>query len=372
MPPLSIMIKPASGLCNLRCNYCFYADEAANRETASYGMMSEETLEEILKRTLAFAEGSCSIVFQGGEPTLAGLDFFRKAVALEEKWNVNHVKISNSIQTNGILLNREWASFLKEHRFLVGISLDGNRRVHDTNRLDAKGDGTFSRAMQAVELLKEYQVEFNVLAVVTQQSVSQIKNIYQFFARAGVEYQQYIPCLDPLNQAPGNESYSLNEGLYAQFLKDLFDCWYAEARQGKLRYVRYFIGLMNLIAGNPPGVCEMNGVCSRQYVIEADGSVYPCDFYMLDEWCLGNLTTDSFEQLEEKRRELAFIEASRIYPEQCHQCKWAPLCRGGCRRDRLAGENGQLGHNRYCAAFRAFFEYAYPKLVQLVRLYSRK
>ena len=159
MPPLSIMLKPASGLCNLRCKYCFYADEAANRETASYGMMSEDTLEQILKRTLAFAEGSCTVVFQGGEPTLAGLDFFRKAMELEKKWNVNHVAIHNSIQTNGILLDREWATFLKEHNFLVGISLDGNRRVHDANRLDAGGDGTFAQVMGAINLLKEWKIE---------------------------------------------------------------------------------------------------------------------------------------------------------------------------------------------------------------------
>lgn len=371
MPPLSIMIKPASGLCNLRCKYCFYADEAANRETASYGFMSEKTLEAILKRTLAFAEGSCNIVFQGGEPTLAGLDFFRKAMELEQKWNVNHVAIHNSIQTNGILLDREWAAFFHEHHFLVGISLDGNRRVHDANRLDAAGNGTFSQVTRAIDLLKEHKVEFNVLTVVTRQTVSQIRNIYQFFARSGVEYQQYIPCLDPLNQMPGGESYSLNEELYEKFLKELFDCWYPEARQGKLRYVRYFIGLMNLLAGNPPGVCEMNGVCSRQYVVEADSSVYPCDFYMLDDWRLGNLTTDSFHQLEQKRQELQFIEASRVYPAQCHQCKWAPLCRGGCRRDRLEGPDGLPGINRYCGAFRGFFEYAVPRLLELVRLYNR-
>lgn len=372
MPPLSVMLKPASGLCNLRCKYCFYADEAANRETASYGLMSEETLEEILKRTLAFAEGSCAFVFQGGEPTLAGLDFFRKAMELEEKWNVNHVTIHNSIQTNGTLLDREWAEFFRKHHFLVGLSLDGNRRVHDANRLDAGGEGTFSQVTRAMELLKAYKVEFNVLTVVTRQTVPQIKQIYQFFARAGVEYQQYIPCLDPLNQESGAQSYSLDEALYLKFLKDLFDCWYPEARQGKLRYVRYFIGLMNIIAGNPPGVCEMNGVCSRQYVVEADGSVYPCDFYMLDPWRLGNLKEDSFPTLEQRRQELQFIEASRAYPEQCHHCRWAFLCRGGCRRDRLEGPEGQLGVNRYCGAFRSFFEYAYPKLAELVRLYSRR
>ena len=370
MPPLSIMLKPASSLCNLRCQYCFYADEAAHREQASYGMMSEDTLEAILKRTLAFAEGSCTIVYQGGEPTLAGLGFFRRAMELEQKWNVNGVAIHHSIQTNGMVLDREWAAFFREHRFLVGLSLDGNRKVHDANRLDPTGQGTFGRVMESLNLLKEYKVEFNVLTVVTRQTVPQIKQIYQFFSRLGVEYQQYIPCLDPLEAVPGKQGYSLDEESYLQFLKNLFDCWYPEAKQGHLRYVRYFIGLMNLLAGNPPGVCEMNGVCSRQYVVEADGSVYPCDFYMLDDWRLGNLTTDSFPELERRRQALGFIEASRVYPPQCRSCKWAPLCRGGCRRDRLAMPDGSLGVNRYCGAFRSFFEYAVPKLMELVRQYS--
>lgn len=370
MPALSIMLKPASGLCNLRCGYCFYADESTKRQIPCYGMMSTETLEAVLKRALAYAEDSCTIVFQGGEPTLAGLNFFRKVVELEQKWNVHQVAIHNSIQTNGILLDREWADFFRKHHFLVGLSLDGNRRVHDAYRLDSKGAGTFSQVVRAMNLLKEHQVEFNVLTVVTRQTVDQVRNIYQFFSRSGVEYQQYIPCLDPLGQAPGAEGYSLDEALYGQFLKDLFDCWYEDARQGHLRYVRYFIGLMNLIAGNPPGVCEMNGVCSRQYVVEADGSVYPCDFYMLDDYRLGNLTRDSFPQLEKRRQALGFIEASHRYPDRCHRCKWAFLCRCGCRRDRLEGENGQPGPNRYCGAFQSFFEYAYPRLQALVRRYQ--
>ena len=137
MPAINIMLKPASGLCNLRCKYCFYADEAAKRDIASYGMMDDETLEAIVRKTLAFAEGQCTIMFQGGEPTLAGLSFFQKVIALEEKWNVNHVRIDHSIQTNGILIDEEWAAFLGEHRFLVGISLDGNRLVDKAMRLVA-------------------------------------------------------------------------------------------------------------------------------------------------------------------------------------------------------------------------------------------
>lgn len=372
MPAINIMLKPASGLCNLRCKYCFYADEASKRGTASYGMMREDTLEAILRRTLAFAEGQCTIMFQGGEPTLAGLPFYRKVLELEEKWNVNHVRIDHSIQTNGILIDEEWAAFLGQHHFLVGISLDGSRQVHDENRIGPDGKGTFAKVNRAISLLKKHNVDFNVLTVVTHQTAPHIRNIYGFFARNGIDYQQYIPCLDPLDETPGGQSYSLTTQDYAAFLKDLFDCWYEEARQGRLRFVRYFIGLMNLLTGNPPGACEMNGVCSRQFVVEADGSVYPCDFYMLDEWRLGNLVTDSFEALEQRRQELQFIQQSQPKPEQCKSCKWAYLCRGGCRRDRLVESDGSLGPLRHCQAYQEFIEYAYPRLMQLVRLYSRR
>lgn len=369
MPAISIMLKPASGLCNLRCKYCFYADEAASRTVACYGMMSQETLEAVLRRTLAFAEGQCTVSFQGGEPTLAGLDFFRKVVELEKKWNVNSVQIENTIQTNGILIDEEWAKFLGEHRFLVGISLDGNRQTHDVNRLDPKGKGTFVRVTRAIELLKKYHVEFNVLTVVTRQLVPHIRNIYGYFARLGVEYQQYIPCLDPMAEVPGEQSYSLTSEDYATFLKELFDCWYAEARQGRMRYVRYFIGLMNMVGGYPPGVCEMYGVCSHQFVVEADGSVYPCDFYMLDQWRLGSLVTDTFEQLERRREELKFIEVSKEWPDECRKCKWVALCRNGCRRDRLMTPEGKPGRHRHCKAYQEFLEYAYPRLRELVRMY---
>lgn len=369
MPALSIMLKPAGGRCDLRCDYCFYRDEVERREDASCGVMSIPTLEAILRRTLAFAEGSCTFVFQGGEPTLAGLDFFRAAVALEKKWNVNGVRLFNAIQTNGMRVDRAWADFFKENHFLVGVSLDGDRAAHDANRRDAQGGGSFDRALACVRLLRDSQVEFNVLTVVSRQLARRAGQIYRFYADEGIEHQQYIPCLDPLGEAPGGHAYSLDAPLYARFLEELFEPWYAEARRGRLRYVRYFIGLMNLIAGNPPGVCEMNGACSRQYVVEANGDVYPCDFYALDAWRLGNLCRDSFEALEHRRASLGFIETSRALPRACRECKWLRLCRGGCRRDRPDTPDGP-GQNRHCQAYRQFFERAYPRLAELVRLYG--
>ena len=370
MPPISIMMKPVSGLCNMNCDYCFYSDEASKREHSSYGRMSLSTLEEIIIKTLAFAEGSCSILFQGGEPTLAGLDFFTSVIALENKWNVNQVMIQNSIQTNGLLIDDSWAEFFHKHNFLVGLSLDGTRQVHDTCRKTLDQRGTFDHILQTVSLFEKYKVEFNILTVVTKHTVSHTKEIYSFYKEKGFEWQQYIPCLNPLDEFEISYNYSLNTEDYSLFLIDLFDCWYEEAKSGHLRYVRYFIGLMNLLCRQAPGACEMNGVCSRQFVIEADGSVFPCDFYMLDPWFLGNLTTDSIENIEKKRQDLHFIEESSKTDPSCKNCKWVYLCRGGCRRDRIPTKNGLLGKNRHCKSFSDFFEYAYPKLVEIVNLYS--
>lgn len=370
MPAISIMLKPVSGLCNMNCEYCFYTDEASKRTNAFYGIMTLSTLEQIIKKTLAFAEESCSILFQGGEPTLAGLDFFKSVIAFENKWNVNKVNILNSIQTNGILINDEWATFLHDHNFLVGLSLDGTKEVHDHYRKLPNHCGTFDTVLHTVELFHKYQVEFNILTVVTNYTVSYTKEIYSFYQNMGFEWQQYIPCLNPLEEFDANYTYSLSDSDYALFLKDLFDCWYKEAKSGHLRYVRYFIGLMNLLCRRPPGACEMNGICSRQFVIEADGSVFPCDFYMLDEWLLGNFNKDSIEDIEKKREELHFIERSTYLDSSCENCKWVYLCRGGCQRDRIPLEGKSSGKNRHCKAFQDFFTYAYPRLVEIVNLYA--
>ena len=370
MPAISIMMKPASGLCNMRCDYCFYTDETSKREICSYGIMNLYTLEQILKKTLAFAEGSCSVLFQGGEPTLAGLDFFKSVIELEHKWNVNHVDIQNSIQTNGFLINEDWAKFFHDHNFLVGLSLDGTKEVHDSCRKDSHQKGTFDKILHTIELFKKYRVEFNILTVVTKHTIPHTKDIYLFYKSMGFEWQQYIPCLNPLDEFHMDYEYSLTSKDYTLFLKDLFDCWYEEAKTGHLRYIRFFIGLMNLLCRQAPGACEMNGVCSRQFVIEADGSVFPCDFYMLDKWLLGNFNTDSIEDFEKKRKELHFIEQSANMDPSCQNCKWVYLCRGGCRRDRIPLDDGSFGKNRHCKSFKEFFEYAYPKLVEIVNLYS--
>ena len=167
MYPLNLLIKPASGYCNFKCKYCFYDDVAQNREVESYGFMSTKTLEEIVKKALKFAKGECTFTFQGGEPTLVGLDFYKDLIKFQKKYNKKGLKIHNTIQTNGFLIDKEWAKFLHNNNFLVGISLDGTKEINDANRINANKEGTYNNILETIELFNKYKVEYNILTVVT-------------------------------------------------------------------------------------------------------------------------------------------------------------------------------------------------------------
>lgn len=379
MPPISLLIKPASGNCNMRCRYCFYEDETDKRAVKSYGVMSHETMETLIWKTLSFADRECTFAFQGGEPTLAGLDFFHRFVELVERYNCRDgrqekepdsrrkVAVHYAIQTNGYGITDQWAAFFARWGFLVGLSLDGPKEINDRYRLDAAGEGSYKRIMRAAQLFDKYRVEYNILTVVTAQTAKNIGKIYGFFDKNHFVYQQYIPCLDPIGEERGRQEYSLTPECYERFLKDLFDLWYRDRVKGKFVYNRYFENLAAILKGYAPENCGMKGYCDRQLVVEADGSVYPCDFYALDEWKLGNLVTESFEELEEARRHLGFVELSMQVDERCKTCKWAFLCRGGCRRDREPMVDGRLSLNYFCEAYYGFFEYAVPRLRTLIR-----
>ncbi len=370
MPSLSLLIKPVSGACNLQCRYCFYHDEQEHRAVASCGVMSEGTLETVIRKALAYATRTCAFGFQGGEPTLRGLDFFRRAVELQQRYNVHHARITNALQTNGLLIDEDWAAFLGENRFLVGLSLDGPKDLHDGNRVDAAGGGSYSRALRAAQLLKSRGVDVNVLTVVTGQVAAAIPRIYRFFRRSGLLYQQYIPCLDPLGVPRGTADYSLTPEAYGAFLRTLFDLWYRDVTQGQFVYIRYFENLVGLLLGRPPESCALFGECTVQHVVEADGSVYPCDFYCLDPWRLGTVQGDDFAALRETAAARRFVETSRAGREACRTCPYGPLCRGGCRRDREPPLPEGPG-NYYCSAYRSFFQYALPRLRQVAAAVAR-
>lgn len=370
MPPLTLLIKPVSSDCNMRCNYCFYADEKKYMEIASYGLMSYTTLENVVIKALAEARWQCTFAFQGGEPTLAGLNFYEKLLELVNKHNRNRIQIKYLIQTNGYSIDKNWAVFLKQNNFLVGLSLDGIKDTHDLFRRDVQGKGTFSNVMRASQIFDNIGVSFNILTVVTAQVVKNIGKIYGFFGRNRFLYQQYIPCLDPLYEKRGQHSYSLSPQLYGEFLCTLFDLWYNDFIRGKQVYVRYFDNLIHMLMGNPPESCVMAGHCSPQIVVESDGSVYPCDFYVLDEYRLGNLNENDIQYIESKRDEIKFIELSKPKNPQCTECQWLSLCRGGCRRDRECQDNSGLLHNYFCTSYKLFFNYAYSRMISCVQYFQ--
>ena len=370
MPALSLLIKPASGNCNMRCRYCFYADELDNREIRSYGKMSVDTMHTIVDKAMEYGDYECTIAFQGGEPTLAGLDFYRDLVAyVTAHENPKKLKIHYALQTNGYLINEEWAAFLGENHFLVGVSLDGLKEIHDRYRLDAAGKGTYQRVISAIRLLEKHQVEYNILTVVTAATARNGQKIYNYFKKNHFGYQQYIECLDPIGEEPGQHEYSLTPEKYGEFLKSMFDAWYLDMRSGTYVYDRYFENLMMIMAGQQPESCNMRGVCGKQWVFEADGSVYPCDFYALDQWRLGNIQENSFEEMDEKRDELGFIQWSMRQQEDCQKCRWFGLCRNGCRRNREPVTAEHTNRNYFCKSYQMFFEYAYPRLTEIYQLY---
>lgn len=366
MPPLNILIKPASGNCDMRCRYCFYADEQENRRVSSRGIMSKETMRKIMDRALKYADGYCTVAFQGGEPTLAGLDFYEDlAKYMAARENPKRIRFQYAIQTNGLKIDETWARFWAENRYLVGVSLDGPKEIHDKYRRDRGGKGTYNQIMSGIRLLEKYHVDYNILTVVTSASARSGQKIYNFFKKNKMEYQQYIECLDPLGEAPGGQEFSLTPRQYQVFLKSLFDAWYLDVKAGKAVYNRYFDNLMLILDGHMPESCNMRGICGKQWVIEADGSTYPCDFYALDQWLLGNIREDSFEDMDRRREELGFIRWSEKIHEDCQQCRWLNLCRGGCRRNREPVTEDSTGKNYFCDAYKGFFEYAYPRLEEV-------
>ncbi len=358
MSSISLLIKPASGNCNMRCSYCFYFDEMQHRTHSSCGFMNDTTIENIIKKALSHASEFCAFAFQGGEPMLAGLDFYKNVVRLQNKHNKKGVRITNALQTNGTLITPEFAEFFGENNFLIGVSMDGYEELHDANRKFADKTGTFDEICRGVQLLEENNVDFNILTVLHSDTARNIKKVFRFLLEKGYMYQQYIAHIDPMQG--GNNGFSLSPLLYAKAIKTLFDLWYKQQQSGNSVSIRYFDNLAAMILGYPPESCDMRGSCaSNQYSVEADGSVYPCDFYMLDEYKLGNINADSFSEFDSKRTEIKFVQNSLNYNKSCNDCRYYKLCRGGCVRYRNDGLYA------FCEVMPEIFDYIVPKLRKL-------
>jgi uncharacterized protein len=371
MPPANILIKPASSSCNLRCKYCFYHSLSESRTVSSFGIMTGELSLKLIERAYEYASGFCTFAFQGGEPTLAGIDFFKNFVLSAKKLKPKNLQVNFALQTNGMLINEEWAIFLNDNNFLVGLSLDGPKDINDLNRIDAKSGGSFNKIMNTVDLFNRYKVEYNILSVVSNKVAKHVTKIYNFFKKNGFKYLQFIQCLDPLGEEAGGHIYSLTPEMYSEFLKTLFDLWYKDITSNNMISIRYFDNLVTMVMGYPPEACGMSGRCACAFTVEADGSVYPCDFYVTDALRLGNIIDSSLAEMESGKIAKEFIDVSLHVDEKCRQCKWFNICRGGCRRTREPFVDGRPSLNYYCQSYYDFFEYSYDRILYLSRLFRK-
>lgn len=349
-----MMIKPASSACNLHCTYCFYTEEAACRSQADHGFMTEHTARNLIAKAFDYAgkdaDAHVSFAFQGGEPLMAGLPFFRSFVNIAKEYNKFHIPVDFALQTNGILLDDAFAEFFAQEQFLIGLSLDGIPTVHNQFRTDAAGCATYDAVSHSAQLLRHHSVPYNILCVVTDTLCAHSEMVWTTLREH--RYLQFIPCLPPFSE--NKRSYAPVSEHYAQFLDAVFRGYYRDFCQGNFVSVRTFDNWLNLLLRRLPESCAMCGVCVPSLVVESDGEVYPCDFYALDTYCLGNLNDDRTDitSLLSSPKMQNFLQASYAVPNACRRCRYYPLCRNGCRRERTLPD----GRTCHCQAYRRFFD----------------
>ena len=332
MKSLSIMIKPASSLCNMRCKYCFYTDEAQLRETKSFGIMSVEKAHTLIDNVLEqLSDGdNLTFAFQGGEPTLAGCEFFRSFIEYTEK-NRRQININWVLQTNGTLLDDKWCTLLAKNRFLVGLSYDLLPDVNDSARVDIKGMPTTKSVQNAIMLLDRHSIDYNILCTLTEPLAKHPQKVWNTIIKNKIKYIQFTPCLDGLEENKKN-LWALKPSTFAHFYITLFKKWLDEFKKDNYISVKLFDDYVNYIAHGRLGACGLNGNCQPQIIIESDGSTFPCDFYCLDEYKLGNIFEDSLQELYKKSYESA---RKRSRPGiLCQDCRYLNFCGGGCIRMR--------------------------------------
>ncbi len=362
---LSIFVKPASSRCNLACKYCFYVDSANVRAVGDRGIMSCETVEIVLKKAIDFVDGGfLHVAFQGGEPLVAGLEFYKNFVETADSLNQKLAKITYSVQTNGVLITEEFAKLFAENKFLVGVSLDGNEVLHNLHRVYANGKGSFKDVVSGISALEKAGVEYNVVTVVTKAIANKIQTVYNFYKRKGFKFLQFIPQIKDFDNK--DSEFNLSDEDYYLFLEKLYKLWSDDIKNGCYTSIRLFDNIGNFLLGREFESCDLKGVCSLQFVIEADGAVYPCDFYAIDEFQIGNILSDEFMQIATNPVAESFVNESKSKPEECYSCKFFKICRGGCKR--YHDENGKF---RFCGTFKRFYENYLLDFRSLVNTYFK-
>lgn len=344
----------------MKCEYCFYHSLSETREQYSYGLMNDNTVLSIVRKAADFANGSrVQFAFQGGEPTLRGLDFFRNFVKTVKE-NIGVSAVSYSLQTNGLMIDDDWAKFFVQNGFLIGLSLDGDS---DNNRyrIDTNGNYTTERVIKASEILDRHCVDYNILSVVTKLTVSRLDNVFEYYRKHGFKFIQFIPCLKPFGVA--EDPYEMTEEEFAEFLIKAWRYYERAFYFNKPISIRFFDNLLMMATGRRAEQCGLYGHCGIQFIVEGNGDVFPCDFYCLDEWKLGNVNEMSFKDIIGTARAKKFIEESLPVRPECKSCNFYKLCLGGCKR--------YLADLDYCKVMKTFFQSVLPSLHRIATIINQ-
>lgn len=370
-PLESILVKPAGPDCNMACSYCFYLEKNILFPETKVHRMSEDTLEEMVRQVMAQAGKNVSFSWQGGEPTLMGLPFFRRAVELQQRYGRGQV-VGNGLQTNGLLIDEEWILFLNEYKFLVGLSLDGLEHVHDHYRLLRSGAGSWAKVVGCTKRMLEAGVAVNALAVVNDYSVRFPEEIYVFLKQLGFTYMQFIPCVETDPKNPSQAApFSVAGEDYGRFLCALFDLWQDDFAGGRpTTSVRLFDSVFYAYVGQEPPECTLLKRCGVYVVVEHNGDVYSCDFFVEPRWKLGNIKEKRLVDMLNSQRQREFGMKKSVLPGPCRECGWLVNCRGGCPKDRLRDSRDQ-GLSHFCESYKMLFAHADAQLKALAEDWKR-
>jgi len=370
--PFNIIAKPIGPICNIDCTYCFYLEKENLFPDKNDFRMSPDVLESYIRQKIeSHQTPQVAFAWQGGEPTLLGVDFFRKVVELQQKY-ANGKKIDNAFQTNGILLNDEWCGFFSEHNFLIGLSIDGPREIHDKYRVDKGGKPTFDKVMLGIDFLKKHKVEFNTLTVLQRDNANHPLEVYNFLKEVGSGFMQFIPIVERIAEDPVDDGLSLalpgHEGAkvsewsvepeqFGKFMVAIFDAWVR--RDVGHVYVQIFDVALEAWYGMEPGLCVFSKKCGRALAIEHNGDLYSCDHYVYPENKLGNIMEIPISSLIESQQQKTFgSDKWDKLPRFCHECEVRFICNGECPKNRfLTTPDGESGLNYLCAGYKFFFKH---------------
>jgi uncharacterized protein len=348
-----LLVKPVSADCNLRCRYCFYLDHLRFYPAEAEHRMSDRTLERLVASYMATDQPTHTFIWQGGEPTLLGLDFFRRVTDLQQRHGRRGAVVANMLQTNATLITDGLARHLAQYRFLVGVSLDGPPDVHDRYRRTRDGAGTHAEVVRGIDRVRRHGVAVNILTLVTDAHAGRAREIFRSFRDQGLLHHQYIPCVE--FDAQGRlRPYSISGEAWGRFLCELFDEW--KARDTRRVSVRLFDSIIQTLVFGRLTDCHMDDDCRQYFVVEYNGDVYPCDFFVRHDLKIGSMLTESWEQMQESPVYAEFGARKASLARACRDCRYLAFCNGDCPRMHFTASASHATPGALCAGWRSFFD----------------